>query len=58
MADDSYIPSWLTGIIDPAGGVKLYVDLTPQTYLFLILSGILIFTAGGFIWKWVAHGSK
>uniref|UniRef100_A0A6M3J6N8 Uncharacterized protein n=1 Tax=viral metagenome TaxID=1070528 RepID=A0A6M3J6N8_9ZZZZ len=41
---------YLDRFLDPEGGVKLYVDLTPKTYGWLIASGVAVFALGGILW--------
>jgi len=36
-----------------ADGVKLNIDLTAKTYLYLVLTGIAIFAAGAVVWHFV-----
>ena len=36
-----------------ADGVKLNIDLTPKTYLYLVLTGIVIFAAGAVVWHYL-----
>lgn len=52
----SLFPDYLADAIDPEKGVKMSIDLSPETYAYLIATGIAIFALGGFIWH--AIGSK
>lgn len=42
--------AWYEGLIDPKSGVQFRIDLTTDTYLWLIASGVVVFLVGGMIW--------
>jgi len=35
-------------------GVRLNIDLTPKTYLYLALTGVVIFASGALVWHLIA----
>lgn len=52
MAGTTNVLDLLDQAVDE-NGVKMSIDLTSKTYLYLILSGVLIFTCGAIVWHYV-----